>query len=94
LWSGSFEFLVIFSGVGLAGFSLATVAAVFVLRIRLPEQERPFRVPGYPFVPAFYLVATSALIVASTIQQPLPSLVALVAILAGLPLAWWADRRG
>jgi APA family basic amino acid/polyamine antiporter len=94
LWSGSFEFLIVFSGVGLAGFSLATVAAVFVLRIRLPGRERPFRVPGYPFVPAFYLVATTALVVASTLEQPLPSLVAGLAILAGLPLAWLADRQG
>ena len=93
LWSGSFEFLVIFSGVGLAGFSLATVAAVFVLRIRRPDLPRPFRVPGYPVVPAFYLLATCSLILASTIEQPLPSLLAALAILAGLPLAKVLDRR-
>jgi APA family basic amino acid/polyamine antiporter len=93
LWSGSFEFLVVFSGVGLAGFSLATVAAVFVLRIRLPNRARPFRVPGFPFVPAFYLVATTALVVASTIEQPLPSIIAALVILAGWPLGWLNARQ-
>lgn len=93
LWSGSFEFLVVFSGVGLAGFSLATVAAVFVLRIRQPDRPRPFRVPGYPIIPAFYLLATSALIIASTIEQPLPSLIAALAVLAGLPLAKLLARK-
>jgi hypothetical protein len=50
-------------------------------------------VPGYPFVPAFYLVATTALVVASTIEQPLPSLIAALVILAGWPLAWLNARQ-
>ena len=30
-------------------------AAVFVLRARRPDMERPFRVPGYPFTPLFFV---------------------------------------
>ena len=31
------------------------VAAVFVLRRKMPDAPRPFRTPGYPWVPLFFL---------------------------------------
>ncbi len=34
------------------------IAAVFILRRTMPAAPRPYRVPGYPFVPAFFLVGT------------------------------------
>ena len=60
LWSGSFEQILFASGVGLSLNSLLTVASVYVLRRRRPDLPRPFRVPGYPLVPAVYLCLTTA----------------------------------
>jgi APA family basic amino acid/polyamine antiporter len=34
------------------------IAAVFVLRRKLPEAPRPFRTPGYPWVPLIFVVGT------------------------------------
>ena len=34
------------------------VAAVFVLRRRMAEAPRPFRTPGYPWVPLFFILGT------------------------------------
>ena len=34
------------------------VGAVFVLRRRMPDAPRPFRTPGYPWVPLFFLLGT------------------------------------
>jgi APA family basic amino acid/polyamine antiporter len=34
------------------------IAAVFILRRTMPAAPRPYRVPGYPFVPAVFLVGT------------------------------------
>ena len=34
------------------------VAAVFVLRRKIPEAPRPFRTPAYPWVPLFFVVGT------------------------------------
>jgi APA family basic amino acid/polyamine antiporter len=34
------------------------VAAVFVLRRKMPDAPRPFRTPGYPWVPIFFVVGT------------------------------------
>ncbi len=93
LWTGSFENLVLVSGVGLGLFSLPTVAAVYVLRRARPERDRPFRVPGYPWVPAIYLVMTTTLLVAAVRGRPQASAVALGAILAGLPVYDWNEWR-
>ncbi len=41
---------------GYTFYNLA-VAAVFVLRRKLPFQPRPYRTWGYPFTPALYVVA-------------------------------------
>ena len=61
LWTASFERILLYSGVGLAIFSMLTVSAVYVLRRRRPDLPRPFRTPGYPIVPAIYLAGTGLL---------------------------------
>jgi APA family basic amino acid/polyamine antiporter len=38
-------------------FYALAVAAIFVLR-RRPDYDPPFRVPGYPVVPALFILAT------------------------------------
>ena len=70
LWTGSFESIVLYASVGLALFSMLTISAVYVLRWRHPDWPRPFRTPGYPVVPAVFLVVTAALTVAAFLQRP------------------------
>jgi APA family basic amino acid/polyamine antiporter len=38
---------------------LFTVGAVFVLRRRMPDTPRPFRTPGYPWLPLIFVVGTA-----------------------------------
>ena len=78
---------------------LFAVGAVFVLRRRRPEAPRPFRTPGYPLVPAVFLLGTLAglgAIVWGEIDQPIPNyspVWGLILSLAGFPAyALW--RRG
>jgi amino acid transporter len=55
---------------------LFAVGAVFVLRRKMPAAARPFRTPGYPWLPAVFLVGTSiglAAIVWGEIAQPTPN---------------------
>jgi APA family basic amino acid/polyamine antiporter len=91
LWTASFEVILLYAGVGLAIFSMLTVAAVFVLRMRRPDLPRPFRVPGYPVVPAVYLLGTGLLTAAVAWERPEVAAVSLATVIAGLPAAWlWA----
>ncbi|MCC7012679.1 MAG: amino acid permease [Planctomycetes bacterium] len=39
-------------------FYALTVAAVYVLRVRAPRAERPYRCWGYPFTPALFIAVT------------------------------------
>jgi APA family basic amino acid/polyamine antiporter len=94
LWNGSFDQIVLYAGAGLSLASLLSVGAVYVLRVRQPDLPRPFRVPGYPWVPAIYLVATTALIVAVFWQEPRIAIYSVLSILSGLPVyAFMAWRR-
>ncbi len=104
LWSGRFEQIVFASGVGLALNSLLTVGAVYVLRWRKPTLHRPFRVPGYPLVPAVYLALTVASLVFAFLDpdQQVASLAGLAGVLSAIPVYaitilkphWFGRSRG
>jgi basic amino acid/polyamine antiporter, APA family len=93
LWTGSFESILIYAGVGLALFSMLTVSSIYVLRRTRPELPRPFRTPGYPFVPAVFLTVTTALTIAAFVGRPWVSLFSLLSILAGIPVYQVSVRR-
>jgi APA family basic amino acid/polyamine antiporter len=86
LWLVSFEKILIYASVGLALFSMLSVSTVMVLRHTRPDLHRPFRTPGYPVVPAIFLIGTTLLTIAAFLERPLPSLYALLTILAGIPI--------
>jgi APA family basic amino acid/polyamine antiporter len=94
LWSGSFEQIFVYSSVGLALFSTLTIAAVIVLRMRRPELARPFRTPGYPFTPLFFLLMTGALLFEAFRSRPEVAGLSLASIAAGVPAFWlWEATR-
>lgn len=71
-----------------------TAAAVFVLRRRQPDRPRPYRVWGYPVVPALFLVATAAILISTILTSPLSSVLGIGFALAGLPFYWYWSNYG
>jgi APA family basic amino acid/polyamine antiporter len=69
-----------------------TVASVFILRRRMPNAPRPYRVWGYPFVPALFLVATAAILISTLITSPISSVYGVGFTIAGLPFYWYWSR--
>jgi APA family basic amino acid/polyamine antiporter len=78
--------------------------AVFVLRARKPKGERPFRVPGYPYVPAIFILFATAYVVITLVtdvqlyaagKQPLlKSITGIVLVLSGLPFYYyWTSKK-
>jgi APA family basic amino acid/polyamine antiporter len=65
---------------GLAGL------AVIVLRIRRPEIHRPFRVPGYPWLPALFALAALGMTLNAVLTSPRHALIGIGLILTGLPV--------
>ena len=51
LWTGSFESIIVYAGVGLSIFSILAMSSIYVLRWRQPNLPRPFRHPDIPSLP-------------------------------------------
>jgi APA family basic amino acid/polyamine antiporter len=97
LFVTDFQNLYRYASVGLSLFALLFIGAVYVLRWRRPDTVRPFRMPGYPVVPAIFMVLTLFMAVFAFMQWPKPSVFSLGSILLGIPVYYiWSlvRRRG
>jgi APA family basic amino acid/polyamine antiporter len=92
--SGTFEQLVIYSGLVLTTFSALAVGAVIVLRRRQPDLIRPYRVPLYPVPPCLYVAASLLIVGYTLIERPAESAWAGATVLAGVPLYLFQRHLG
>jgi amino acid transporter len=67
--------------------------AVFRLRHLEPDLPRPYRVLGYPVVPALFAILAFALTIFVFVQRPLRSGIGLAIMVLGLPLYYYWRRR-
>jgi basic amino acid/polyamine antiporter, APA family len=77
-------------------FYAASVAGVYVLRRKRPDLPRPYRVWGYPVLPALFLLASLGLMGNALVTDPRDTGITLLIIGVGLPAyaVWkWLDRR-
>jgi len=89
--SGSYETLYSYSILAAWIFYTLSVAAVFVLRRKLPHAVRPYRMWGYPFTLWLFLAASVWFMVNACVAQPWPSLMALLVVATGV-LGFWIWR--
>ena len=68
-------------------------AAVIALRIKRPDAERPFKVPGYPLTPILFVLAAAAIVLNTMISQPRQSAIGIGVVLLGAP-AYLVWRKG
>jgi basic amino acid/polyamine antiporter, APA family len=68
--SGSYGQLLDYVMFAVIFFYILTIGGIFVLRIREPNMERPYRAWGYPWVPALYLLLSTAFILSLLIGRP------------------------
>ena len=70
------------------------VAAVLVLRHTQPQLERPFRVPGYPWVPLLFCAAAIGLVLSTVIEQPGGAFIGIGLVASGIPVYFFlSDLR-
>jgi APA family basic amino acid/polyamine antiporter len=74
-------------------FYAMAVAAVFVLRVKHPEWERPYRTWGYPIVPALYLIFFAAVLVSMLVDAFATSMAGMSLIGVGVIYYLWARTR-
>jgi APA family basic amino acid/polyamine antiporter len=67
-------------------FYMLTATTVFVYRRKHPELKRPYRVWGYPVLPALFVVCATAVLISSYMSNLKGSLLGTGLILLGLPV--------
>lgn len=83
---GNFVFLFALVTVISVFMDLLCALSLFVLRRREPHLPRPYRAFGYPWVPGVVVLICTALLIASVLANPQPSLIAVAVMAAAVPL--------
>jgi basic amino acid/polyamine antiporter, APA family len=74
-------------------FYMIAGSTIFVFRWRDPEARRPYRMFGYPLVPAVFMVVAGVLLYYSFRSDWPNSFYGLLVILSGIPVFAWFRRR-
>ncbi|MDP7272786.1 MAG: amino acid permease [Candidatus Marinimicrobia bacterium] len=72
---------------------IAASSTVFVLRKKQPDLERPYKVWGYPYVPAFFIIFSMAIMVNTFFSAPGQSLLGLALTLLGVPVYFYWQKK-
>ena len=71
----------------------ATAFGVFILRKKMPDAPRPYKVWGYPVVPAIVILIAAALFVNTILTDSRNAIIGLVLMLTGVPMWYWFNRK-
>jgi len=85
LFFGSFSRIVTFFVVPFQFMNILMVSSIFRLRPRLGTANT-WRVPGYPVLPALFIVVMFIFLLAALVYNPVDSLIGIVLTLAGVPV--------
>jgi len=67
-------------------FYMVTVIGLLILRVKRPDQPRPVRAPGYPWLPVLYILATGFICVDLLIKKPVYTWPGLIIVALGVPV--------
>ena len=81
--SGTFDQIITFLSFSLGIFPILAVVGVFKLRIK---KQSVLRMPGYPFLPAVFIVFSIAILILAFLERPVESSIAIGLILVGIPV--------
>jgi len=71
----------------------ATTLGVFILRKKMPDVPRPYKVWGYPVVPAIVIIFCAVLIFNTVFARPREAGIGVVLMLTGVPMYWWFKKN-
>ncbi len=71
----------------------ATTLGVFILRRRMPDVHRPYKVWGYPVVPAIFILFCIGLFFNTIITRPREAAIGLILIFSGIPVYFFLKRK-
>ena len=74
-------------------FYVLTIVAIFILRKKQPNADRPYKAFGYPIIPAIYVVLAALLCINLLIFRTQTSLIGLIIVGLGFPVYYIWNRK-
>ena len=78
---------------GVLIFYVLTIIGIYILRVKRPGMDRPYKAFGYPFLPAVYIIIATSLAILLLIFETSYTLPGLGIILLGIPLYYIILRK-
>jgi len=103
LWQGIWASILVLSGTfdqltdmvifAVFIFYGATTLGVFILRRKMPNAHRPYKVWGYPVIPAIFILFCIGLFFNTIITRPREAIMGVILILSGIPVYYFINRK-
>ena len=87
--SGSFDTITDYVIFAAWLFYMLGAAGVFVLRKKMPEVNRPYKVWGYPIVPAIFVIFSLLFLINTIVSDTQDGAMGSILILSGLPIYFY-----
>ena len=71
----------------------ATSLGVFILRRKMPDAYRPYKVWGYPVIPAIFILFCVGLFINTIITRPREAAIGMTLILSGIPVYLYLQKK-
>jgi APA family basic amino acid/polyamine antiporter len=91
--SGSYGQLLDYIVFAVLVFYILTIAGLFVLRMKKPNEPRPYKAFGYPILPGIYIVMAAWICVVLLRYKPQYTWPGLILVLLGIPVYLFWSRR-
>jgi APA family basic amino acid/polyamine antiporter len=91
--SGSYGQLLDFTMFAALLFYIATIGGLFVLRVKRPHADRPYKAFGYPVLPAVYILMAAWICIVLLRYKPQYTWPGLAIVLLGVPAYWLLQRQ-
>ena len=75
------------------GFYMLTILGIFILRIKRPQADRPYRALGYPVLPMIYILMGFVFCVLLMMYKPRFTWPGLIITLLGIPVYYLTVAR-
>ena len=74
-------------------FYIVTITGLFVLRVKEPDVERPYKAFGYPIIPALYILAALAICTILIIYDGRNTGFGLICVFTGIPVYYLTRKN-
>ncbi|MEW5979063.1 MAG: amino acid permease [Acidobacteriota bacterium] len=91
--SGTFGQLLTYTVVAMLTFSILTAIGVLLLRHKQPDLPRPYRTPGYPWIPVLFVLSYVVILANTLVGRPREGLIGLGIVILGSPVYFFWRRK-